>query len=282
MARPDSARHRVFLPGLARRLFQTAFLLASVWAGVRLAAGWSLDGVEKYCPFGGLETAYAFVTGNRFTCAAGALNLALFLALLLLTLAARKAFCGWVCPVGSVAEALGLFGRRLLGRRTGPAPGSEAGPYCPPARVDRPLRWLRLPLLALVLAFTWKTGELLFRGFDPFYVLFSAHGHDVKWWSYPLLVGTLGLAFLVPVAWCRYLCPLGVTLWPFARVAPLKVTRVEEACTGCGACDRACPHGLEVASVGAVCSGECTLCLACARACPAEGALGLRLGRVRR
>jgi len=282
LAQPDSARRRPFLPGLARRIFQAVFVAASAWAGIRLAGGWSLDGVEKYCPFGGLETAYAYVTGNRFTCAAGALNLALFVALLLLTLLARKAFCGWICPVGTVAEALGLLGRRLLGRRTGPVSGSDAGPFCPPARVDRPLRWLRLPLLALVLAFTWKTGELVFRGYDPFYVLFSAHGHDVKGWSYALLAAVLGLAFLVPVAWCRYLCPLGVTLWPFARVAPLQIARVQEACTGCGACDRACPHGLEVASARAVRSGECTLCLACAGACPADGALELRLGRTPR
>jgi len=257
-------------------------VVASVWAGVRLAAGWSLDGVEKYCPFGGLETAYAFVSGNRFTCAAGSLNLALFLALLALTLLARKAFCSWVCPVGAVAEGLGLLGRRLLGRRAGKAPGADAGPFCPPGPADRALRWIRLPVLALVLAFTWKTGELVFRGYDPFYVLFSANGHDVRWWSYPLLAAVLGLAFFIPMAWCRYLCPLGVALWPFARIAPLKLARVAEACTGCGACDRACPHSLAVATVPAVRSGECTLCLACAGACPAEGALELGFGRAPR
>lgn len=272
---PKGARR--FWPGVTRRLFQSFFVAASIYAGVQLAAGWSLDGVEKYCPFGGFETLYAYLTGGKFTCAAGALNLSLFFALLLLTLLARKAFCGWVCPVGAVAEALGRLGLKLFGKRSRGAPGCDAGPYAPPARVDRALRWLRLPVLAVILFFTWKTGELVFRGYDPFYVLFSAHGHDVRWWSYPLVGAALALALLVPVAWCRYLCPLGVTLWPLSALGRLRVARVADACTGCGACDRACPHSLKVADRTEVLSGECTLCLACAGACPATGALELRL-----
>lgn len=84
----------------ARLVAQIGILLAAVIEGVRLARGWSLAGVERYCPFGGLETAWSFVTNRRFSCSAGELNLALLLALLGLTLVARKAFCSWVCPVG--------------------------------------------------------------------------------------------------------------------------------------------------------------------------------------
>jgi polyferredoxin len=246
---------------------QVGVAAAALIAGVRLARGWSLSGVEKYCPFGGLETAWSFVTHRSFSCAAGEVNLALFLALMGLTLVARKAFCSWVCPVGSVNEW--IF--RLV-RRTG-----WRLPWEPPRRVDRALRWLRLPVLVVILFFTWRSGELVFRGYDPYYVLMSAHGHEVKLWSYALLAAVLALGAVIPMAWCRSLCPLGVTLWPFSALARLRLRRTKSHCTACAACSRACPHGIDVAGGTEVRSGECTLCLECAGACPAVGALELRL-----
>jgi polyferredoxin len=255
-----------------RLLSQIGVASAALVAGVRLARGISLTGIEKYCPFGGIETAWSLVTRRSFSCAAGELNVALFVALLALALLARKAFCSWVCPVGTVSEWLAVLARRMRLRL----------PLKPPRRVDRGLRWLRLPVLLVILFFTWRTGELVFRGYDPYYILFSAHGHDVKLWSYGILAGVLALAILVPMAWCRYLCPLGVILWPFSAIGRLRLSRSESACTGCGACDRACPHGIEVAGSLEVRSGECTLCLECAEVCPSAGALELRLEGLRR
>jgi polyferredoxin len=259
------------LKGL-RLLFQVGIATTALIAGIRLAKGLSLSGVEKYCPFGGIETAWSFLTRKNFSCAAGELNVALFISLIGLTLLARKAFCSWVCPVGAVSEW--LWG---LARRT-----RLPLPIEPPRRVDLALRWLRLPVLIVILFFTWRTGELVFRGYDPYYILFSAHGHEVKLWSYGILAGVLLLAGVVPMAWCRYLCPLGVALWPFSVIGRLRLHRSESSCTGCGACDRACPHGIEVARAVEVRSGECTLCLECAEACPSPGALDLHMEAWRR
>jgi polyferredoxin len=256
----------------SRHVLQIGIAAAALTAGIRLATGHALSGVEKYCPFGGLETAWSFVTRRSFSCAAGELNFALFLALIGLTLLARKAFCAWVCPVGAVSEGILALARRIGGRL----------PLTPPPRVDAALRWLRLPVLVVILAATWKTGELVFRGYDPYYILFSAHGHEVKIWSYGLLAAVLGLALLVPMAWCRYLCPLGITLWPFSALGRLRLHRTEASCTGCGACTRVCPHGIAVGSSTEIRSGECTLCLECVEACPAAGALELRVEALRR
>jgi polyferredoxin len=258
-----------------RTLFQIAVVAVAVWAGARLTLGLALSGVEKYCPFGGLETAWSFLTNRRFSCAAGATNLSLFLALLALTFFARKAFCSWICPFGAVGEwlsALSSAVRRRLGRG-----GSEGRWIEPPKALDSAMRWLRLPVLALVLYFTYRTGELVFRGYDPYYILFSMHGHDVKAWSYGILAGVLAAGLAIPMAWCRYLCPLGAALWPLSALGRLRLERDEDACTACGSCDRACPHGLPVSTAPAVRSGECTLCLECAGACPSPGALQLVL-----
>jgi len=265
-----------------RRTLQAVVLLAAIWAGLALAFGWSRGGVERFCPFGGLETLWSVVTRQAFTCAMGPYNLTLLVALLLMTLVARKAFCGWMCPVGTVAEAISALGQRLHPSRRGATPAvALPGPWAPPRRVDAGLRWLRLPVLLALLGFTVGTGELVFRAYDPYYVLFSAHGHDVRWWSYPIVGLLLGAAVVIPMAWCRYLCPLGGALWPVARFGVLRLRRDARACVDCGRCDAACPHGLAVAGREAVTSGECTLCLECSRACGERGALTLSAGRVR-
>jgi polyferredoxin len=132
-------------------------------------------------------------------------------------------------------------------------------------------------VLVVILVATWTTGELVFRAYDPYYVMVSAHGHEVRLWSYAILAGVLALGAVVPMAWCRYLCPLGVTLWPFSALGRIRLRRDKSRCTGCAACTRACPHGIPVAGAIEVRSGECTLCLECSAACRDAQALELRL-----
>ncbi len=258
-----------------RRSFQILTLLLVINAGLGYAMGWMTFGVERFCPFGGIETLWAVATKQSFTCAMGPFNLSLMLALLAMTLVARKAFCSWVCPVGTVSEWLGMLGRRLRLWR-GKLRGSRSlGFFFPSSQKDAAWRWIRLPVLAVILYFTVGTSELIFRPFDPYYVLFSAHGHDVQMWSYLVLGAILLASVILPMVWCRYLCPLGGSLWPFSRFAWLRIARSEISCTSCGKCDAVCPHGIPVSSVNQVDSGECTLCMECTSACPKNEALAL-------
>lgn len=262
-----------------RRLTQAAVVVLAAGAGLSLAVGRpGAYGVERFCPFGGIETLWAVATNQTFTCATGPYNLALMIALVGLAVVARKAFCSWVCPVGTVAEWLARLGSWLGKGKKGGRQPSRFGLVEPPGAIDRSLRWLRLPILALIVGFTVHTGELIFRPYDPYYVLFSFHGHDVRAWSYPVLAGVLALAVVIPMAWCRYLCPLGGVLWPFARAGSLRIRRREAECAECGRCDAACPHGIEISGATAIRSGECTLCLECVSACDTSQALTLTPG----
>jgi ferredoxin len=264
---------------VARRGFQLAVIGAAATAAVRVALGASQGGIETYCPFGGLESAWSLVSARRFSCATGELNLTLFLALVGLTLVARKSFCAWICPVGTAGEGLAAIGRRLRGMRAKGGAADAAGPglCAPPARIDALLHWLRVLVLVLVLVLTARAGELVFRFFDPYYIMFSPNGHDVAWPSYAFLAAFAAAGVVVAMAFCRYLCPLGAALWPFSAAGLLRLARDPGSCTGCRACDSACPHGIVVSGAGQVRSAECTLCMACADACPGKGALRLGL-----
>ena len=268
----------------ARRLIQFAVAATALAAGIGLSMGWSMSGIEKYCPFGGIETGYSLIMRQQFSCATGEYNLSLMLALLLLTALARKSFCSWICPVGTVCEWLAFLGRKLKPRGRPKNARLRPGLYSPPSGPDRILRLLRPVVLVLILFFTWRSGELVFRAYDPYYVLFSAGGHDVRWWSYITLASILAAAVLIPMAWCRYICPLGCVLWPLAKLSPLRISRSQTACKSCGTCDAVCPHSIPVSTVTDVRSGECTLCMECTEACTADGALQLRLsaGRLRK
>jgi len=243
---------------------------AALYAGLRLLLG--LGGsVERYCPFGGLESAWSVITRGTLSCATGEHNLTLMLALLVSALIVRKGFCSWICPVGTLGEWLSRVGAWLR-------PGSKNrvhGMITVPRRLDRALRWVRLPVLVLILVATALAGELVFRAYDPYYIVFSLGGHDVRPLSFVLLALLAAGAVLVPMVWCRWLCPLGAALWPASRVGVLRLARDHSACTSCGSCDAACPHSLAVAGVDEIRSGECTLCMECTSAC-ASNALQVR------
>ena len=272
-----------------RVLSQLCFTFSALYLGVGLVSDWTGSSVERYCPFGGLATTYSLFTEQNLSCATGEFNVTLLLALLVLTVLARKVFCSWVCPIGALSEWVGSAAAVLSARvprlvRRSRATGDDAdepgrrrvprnrkthgsGLVNPPRWLDRPLRWLRLPVLALVLGFSFYTAELIFRPFCPYYVTFSMNGHDVELWSYVILGGLLGLVIVIPMGFCRYLCPLGGALWPFSAGGRLRLRRDSSSCTSCRACDRACPHSLPISTSEELRSGECTLCLECTHAC---------------
>ena len=228
--------------------------------------------MEGFCPMGGLATLPKVISAGRAVCAVGEAALAALVALVVLSLLARKAFCGWFCPVGLVAEWLGRLGARVRGKKCGV---NDYGMLRPAQGVDWWLRWVRLVVLALVVIFTWQASELVFRPFCPYYLMTGFVGHDIASWSYPLLALVLLATTALPLLWCRYLCPLGGAIWPLSGVGLLRLDRRPEVCNDCRLCDRTCPQGLRPSAVKQVTSGECLLCLRCLNRCPRPGALVL-------
>lgn len=230
------------------------------------ALGFGKRSFEAWCPFGGMESLWGLFTQAEFSCATGPLNLSMMVGILVLAVLAKKAFCGWACPIGFFGELGGRLGKLIWRKRPDP-----------PRTLNAALKPLRYVALAATLYFTYRSGELILRGYDPFYLIFSGFGHGSLGLVSVIVLAALGVgALLVPMFFCRYLCPLGAVLDPFSRFGVVKVARNAAACTACGACQQACPHDLPVQQVALVRFRDCTNCLECVDACPEQDVLRLK------
>jgi NAD-dependent dihydropyrimidine dehydrogenase PreA subunit len=263
----------------SRHLVQAGFLLTVLWIGwefVRWVHGLEAGrvvgerppGVEGFLPIAALlSLRHLFLTGEVHPVHPA--GLAILVLVLGVGLLAKKAFCSWVCPIGTLSEMLAGLSQRLFRRK-----------LRLPRPLDLPLRSLKYLLLAFfVYAVFFRMGPAAVADF-----LDSPYNRvaDVKMLYFferlsPLALGVLvGLAVLsavVPYFWCRYLCPYGALLGALSLLSPLKVTRHAPSCIDCGLCTKACPSHLPVARLARVSSDECFGCLSCVAACPVPRAL---------
>ena len=270
-----------------RLLVQWAFLAWSVFLGVQFALFVAYyesggqgsyyprpPGVEGFLPIGALVSLKAFVTSGYFDPVHPA-ALVLFLTFLLMALLARKSFCSWLCPVGTLEEVLWKSGRKLFGRNF------------------RIWFWLDMVFRACKYALLLFFAKLILldmpvmalQGFlkAPYWAI-----ADVKMLHFftgmsttsLLVIGALSiLSVLYQNFWCRYLCPYGALLGLLSFFSLLRILRNQQTCIDCGACSKACPAQIDVQNKKLVCSAECTGCLTCVDSCPRPDTLAIGVWR---
>jgi len=267
-----------------RRIVQWLFVALNGWLGIQFllwvrfcergGAGFSVPrpaGAEGWLPIAGLmNTKYFLLTGRVPTIHPAAM--VLFIAFMLMSLLLKKAFCSWLCPVGTLSEHLWKFGRRIFGRN-----------LHPPKWLDVPLRGLKYVLLGF---FVFVIGAMSAEAIHDFMSTPYGLVADVKMLNFfrdigqtaVIVIGLLALlSMLIQNFWCRYLCPYGALLGITSLLSPVKIRRDAEACIDCGKCAQACPSSLAVDQLAQIRSVECTGCMACVAACPAENALQFSL-----
>lgn len=241
-----------------------AFFLGSI---TYVALGWGKNGFEAFCPFGGVEALYSIFTAKQYTCALAPLNLGMFVGLLGLTIVSKRSFCGWVCPIGSIGEWIHRFGDKVWKKR----------PHLPRS-ADKYLRLLRYPVLAVILYYTYTIGDLIFRGYDPYYIIFSGFGHSAdSWISFAVLGIFVAGSFFQPMFFCRYFCPLAAVLDPFSKLGLMRIRRSTDTCTDCTVCNRVCHFGVEPMSKVSISHRDCVNCLECVEACPVKNCLEVKV-----
>ena len=263
-----------------RRLMQGFFVAGTFLIGLRhMLPGESSRGgaFDAFCPFGGVETLWAYVTTGQTLKTTNLLNFSVLLAVLGVSLIAGRAFCGWMCPVGTLQDMFAGWARRLSGEKR-QIRGKRSKARFPtefPPRVDKWLRYLKYLVLAIILIASTMSVYPPLHDICPARALFSFQ------LTTPLLVSVLLIfivtSMLVKRFWCKYLCPMGALLVVFNKISPLRVVIDRDRCTHCNRCEAECPVDIPGIPEN-IRSAECVRCLECLETCAVADAVTLRLG----
>jgi len=215
----------------------------------------------------------------------------------LLTFVFGRAWCGWLCPLGTILD---LFSMNRWRRKYSTVPHEG---------------WRRVKyILLLIILAAALFGNLSLLIFDPITILFRTLSTSV-WpaldqvilaaegtlyripalakpvtifdsWVRPLILPSqpmhyrnavlfaliftsiIALNLVQPRFWCRYLCPLGGLLGILSKFAIIR-RGVSEGCKGCNLCEKTCPTGtIDPENNYASDPSECTMCLDCLESCP--------------
>lgn len=265
-----------------RNIVQWALLALILYGGYRLGAFVSavMSGardealptrpqlVDGFLPIGGMMSIRHWAEAG-FIEPTHPAALFILLAALVVSFWLMKSFCGWICPIGTLSEALHKLGPRLFGRN-----------FTIHRYIDYPMRSIKYLLLGFFLWIIFLKmpiqGIAAFMA-DPYWKI-----ADIKMLRFftemssttAITLGVLG-ALSVPLKnfWCRYLCPYGALTGLLGFLSPSGITRDNEACIHCHKCTRSCPNLIDVEMKDRVRSPECSGCLTCVSICPAKGAL---------
>ena len=267
-----------------RHMVQWAFVALNLWLGLEFLlwaryfehGGTGLfvarpSGVEGWLPIAGLMNFKVFASTGEVPAIHPA-AMFLFIAFVAMSILLKKAFCSWLCPVGTLSENLYKIGKRIFGRN-----------LRLPRWADVTLRGLKYLLLGFfVVVIGGMSTEVLLGFMQTPYGLIA----DVKMLNFfrnmgltaAIVIGVLMLlSMLIEHFWCRYLCPYGALLGLTSLLSPVKIRRDAEACIDCAKCAKACPANLPVDQLVQIRSAECSACMICVASCPAENALQFAL-----
>jgi polyferredoxin len=236
--------------------------------GIAHQRGVPVVGVDALCPFGGIESLWTLLTAGTLVQRIAMSSVILLVGVVLTAVVFRRAFCGYICPLGALQEFFGMIGRKVFGRKRPEVP----------AGLDRVARYLKYVVLAAFTVWTWQAATLVMRPYDPWVAYMHLSSAEL-FAEFGVGAAILGVTVIGSVVYerffCKYACPMGAFLALISPLSVFKVRRDESACISCGSCDAACPVNIKVSAAHTVNDPECINCNECVNACSTKNAIAV-------
>ena len=204
----------------------------------------------------------------------------------------NKAWCGFVCPLGTIQDWLTRLRQRL---------GLRYSRYSETTlRRIRPIKFILLALLILIPFFMVNPimGMTLhsdmstpFCSICPARMVIPVFAGDFSQWTVDfstrtaMVMTALGMAitgiffigaFMRRRFFCLF-CPMSALHYLFKPIALLRLQKDGDKCTRCGNCHRVCDMEIKVIADDVqrkeIMTDDCMMCFKCVAACPEEDAL---------
>ncbi|MDD5765635.1 MAG: 4Fe-4S binding protein [Candidatus Marinimicrobia bacterium] len=206
-----------------------------------------------------------------------------------------RAFCGWICPFGTVIDATDrLISQKKIGdfRKVRPIKTFLLVIFLMLALFGVQYSWTMDPLPILwrslgvfVLSFGFLIVDTILNGFVSVGIfpnvvmgiqdslsgyLFPVDMPDFENLAIPVLLffTILGLSRIARRFWCRTLCPLGALQGIISKIGLFRRKVDSEKCTACGLCRKKCKMDAIEPDFIKTEKSECVMCLSCKEVCP--------------
>lgn len=234
----------------------TGHALEEVGIAVPIIEGVSIHGI---CPFGSVVSIYQLITTGTMVKKVHEAANVVFGMILVSSVLFGPVFCSFMCPLGTVQEWIATVGRRFGVKKVHVS-----------QRNHKILSFGRYIVLVWVVYVTARSGDILFRDYDPYYALFNFYTGEVAISALVILFMVLITSLFIERPWCKYACPFGAVLGVTNKFRLFSITRREKTCIRCNRCYTSCPMGIDVSNVKKVNSTLCNSCMTCTsdQVCP--------------
>ena len=216
-----------------------------------------------------------------------ALNVAVIVGLVVLTLVFGRLYCSVICPLGIMQDLFGWLGKKRKKNRY---------------TYSKEVKWLRYPLLVVfIVALVAGIGTLfqllapystfgliatnllqpvylavnnLLTSIAEYYDSYAFYHSDLWLRSLPsLIISIVMLVILAVLAWrngrtyCNTVCPVGTVLSFFSRFSWLKIRFDAEKCLNCSHCAKNCKSACIDYKTHTVDYSRCVVCGNCIESC---------------
>ncbi|MBP5364874.1 MAG: 4Fe-4S binding protein [Bacteroidales bacterium] len=237
---------------------------------------------------GTIHIYFGWMAKIQFVPALLALNIAVVLALLVLTFVFGRIYCSVICPLGILQDIFARFGRKAKKNRYSYSPARK---------------WLRIIVMVLFFATIIAPGvgviahliapysafgRIASNLFQPIYLYcnnllayiseragtYTFYSTEV--WLKSVSTFAIAAATLIVVAvlawrngrtWCNTICPVGTLLGFFSRYSLLKPVIDTTKCNSCGLCARNCKAACINAKEHEIDYSRCVTCFDCIGKC---------------